>query len=68
MAKRNYVIAWQCLLVCLRNNYDLRIWLCPIPAEHKEKMLEAGRRFLEKEKARENESFLFSEVDFEQNC
>ena len=36
----NYAIAWKCLLICLRNNYPLDIWICPIPEEHKEKMIE----------------------------
>ena len=59
--KRNYAIAWMCLLVCLRKGYSLEIWIAPIPEEHKKKMLEAGKRFIEKEKALEREPYLFKE-------
>ena len=58
---RFYAIAWECLLVCLRNNYSLDIWIAPIPEEHKQKMLEAGKRFVAKEKALAREPFLFEE-------
>ncbi len=57
--KREYAIAWTCLLVCLRNNYPLEIWISPIPEEHKTKMIEAGKRFIENEKALEREPSLF---------
>ena len=57
--KRNYAIAWKCLLICLRKNYSLDIWIAPIPEEHKKKMLEAAKRFIEHEKALEREPFLF---------
>ena len=56
-----YAIAWHCLLLCLRNGYPLELWIAPIPKEHKTKMLEAGRRFIEKEKALEREPSLFEE-------
>ena len=57
--KFNYAIAWTCLLECLRKDIPLAIWIAPIPDEHKEKMLEAGKRFIEKEKALEREPSLF---------
>ena len=57
--KKEYAIAWKCLLVCLRNNYPLAIWISPIPEEHKTKMIEAGKRFIEREKALEREPSLF---------
>lgn len=57
-----YAIAWTCLLNCIRNDYPLEIWIAPIPEEHKIKMLEAGKRFIEKEKALEREPSLFEEV------
>ena len=60
--KREYQVAWNCLLVCLRNNYPLEIWICPIPPEHKERMLEAGKRFIERERLSNREPFLFEEV------
>ena len=56
-----YAIAWNCLLVCLRNNYPLEIWISPIPDEHKPKMLEAAKRFLEKERLSQREPSLFNE-------
>lgn len=57
----NYQIAWKCLLICLRNNYPLDIWISPIPEEHKERMIEAGKRYIRKEKALEREPLLFEE-------
>lgn len=63
-----YKAAWVCLLECLRKNIPLRLWLAPIPEEHKEKMLEAGKRFIAKEKALERVPSLFEEdsIDFTQ--
>lgn len=60
--KYQYAIAWTCLLNCLRNNYPLELWIAPIPEEHKKKMFEAGKRFIEREKALEREPLLFKEV------
>ena len=57
-----YAIAWTCLLECLRNDYPLEIWIAPIPEEHKKKMLEAGKRFIEKERLSLREPSLFKEV------
>lgn len=57
--KRQYKIAWNCLLVVLRNNYPLSIWIAPIPPEHKEKMLEAGKKYIEKERLSKKEPSLF---------
>ena len=57
-----YAIAWTCLLKCLRNDIPLEIWIAPIPEEHKKKMLEAGKRFIEKEKALKREPSLFEEA------
>jgi len=57
-----YAIAWTCLLECLRNDIPLEIWIAPIPEEHKKKMLEAGKRFIEKEKALKREPSLFEEA------
>lgn len=57
-----YAIAWMCLLECLRNGYPLEIWIAPIPEEHKKKMLEAGKRFIEKERLSKREPSLFMEV------
>ena len=56
-----YAIAWHCLLRCLRKGYPLEIWIAPIPEEHKKKMLEAGKRFIAKEKALAREPSLFEE-------
>ena len=55
----NYRIAWVCLLRCLRNGYSLDIWFSPIPEEHKEKMIKAGKRFIEREQALAREPSLF---------
>lgn len=55
----NYSIAWNCLLRCLRNGYSLDIWIAPIPEEHKEKMIKAGKRFIEREQALAREPSLF---------
>ena len=60
--KKEYQVAWNCLLVVLRNNYSLDIWISPIPPEHKAKMLEAGRRFIERERLSNREPFLFEEI------
>lgn len=57
-----YAIAWMCLLNCLRMDYPLEVWIAPIPEEDKKKMLEAGKRFIEKEKALEREPSLFKEA------
>jgi len=57
--KRNYAIAWMCLLVCLRKGYSLEIWIAPIPEEHKTKMIEAGKRFIERERLSKREPSLF---------
>lgn len=57
-----YAIAWTCLLECLRNDYPLEIWIAPIPEEHKKKMLEAGKRFIEKERLSNREPSLFEEA------
>ncbi len=57
--KRNYAIAWMCLLVCLRKGYSLEIWIAPIPEEHKTKMIEAGKRFIERERLSKEEPSLF---------
>ena len=56
-----YAIAWNCLLECLRKNIPLEIWIAPIPEEHKEKMLLAGKRFIAKEKALAMVPSLFEE-------
>ena len=45
-----YYVAWHCLLHVLENNIPLELWIAPIPEEHKEKMLERGKRYLEKHK------------------
>lgn len=55
--KYNYKIAWSCLLVVLKNGYDLGCWIAPIPEEHKQKMLESARKFL----ARNEQPCLFGE-------
>ena len=55
--KYNYKIAWSCLLVVLKNGYDLGCWIAPIPEEHKQKMLESARKFL----ARKEQPCLFGE-------
>jgi len=60
--KKEYQVAWNCLLVCLRNNYPLEIWICPIPPEHKARMLEAGKKYIERERLSNREPFLFEEV------
>lgn len=49
----NYVIAWDCLLVVLRNGYDLGCWIAPIPEEHKLEMLNKAIRFLQDEHKKE---------------
>ena len=60
--KRNYSLAWVCLLECLRKNIPLVLWIAPIPEEHKKKMLEAGKRFIEKERLSQRQPSLFEEV------
>ena len=60
--RKNYAIAWMCLLECLRKNISLEIWIAPIPEEHKKKMVEAGRRFIERERLSKREPFLFEEA------
>ena len=58
-----YGIAWTALLTCLRNNLPLVLWIAPIPEEDKKIMFEAGKRFIEKEKALAREPSLFNEGD-----
>ena len=61
--KTEYAVAWNCLLVCLRNGYSLDCWICPIPDEHRAKMLEAGKIYVERERLSKREPFLFDEED-----
>ena len=56
---KGHAIAWNCLLICLRKHYPLEIWFSPIPDEDKPKMVDAAKRYLEKEKALEREPSLF---------
>lgn len=50
MGKVHYQIAWENLLMCLRNGWSLDIWVAPIPKEDRERMIKSGKRFIEKEK------------------
>lgn len=58
---RAYAIAWYCLLHVLENNLPIEVWIAPIPEEHKEKMLERGKRYLEKHRAAVQQSLPFEE-------
>ena len=58
---RAYAIAWHCLLYVLENNIPLELWIAPIPEEHKEKMLERGKCYLEKYRAAVQQSLPFEE-------
>ena len=58
--KRQYSVAWHCLLYCLRNNIPLVLWIAPIPEEHKPKMIEAAKRVLEVERLSNREPSLFN--------
>lgn len=49
--KYNYKIAWSCLLVVLKNGYDIGCWIAPIPEEHKEKLLLNAKKYLAKKKS-----------------
>ena len=51
--KNNYKSAWSCLLVVLKNGYDLGCWIAPIPEEHKEKMLKSAMSYLAKQKSQQ---------------
>ena len=45
----SYQIAWSCLLICLRNGYNLETWIAPIPEQDKPYMIEMAKAFLERE-------------------
>lgn len=58
---RAYATAWHCLLYVLENNIPLELWIAPIPEEHKAKMLERGKRYLEKHRTAVQQSLPFEE-------
>ena len=47
---RAYATAWHCLLYVLENNIPLELWIAPITEEHKVKMLERGKHYIETRK------------------
>lgn len=56
-----YRSAWNNLLIVLRNNYPLDIWLAPIDIADKWAMFQRGKKYLEKEATLKKSPLLFSE-------